>query len=108
MTFPVSRCQKSMPSLAIGSISPLSKTRLIHFITRSRGCNKIAATMANEAAWVKQARSSIEMKPLDMWSPGPGELLVANESISFNPIEARIQKSSPLPSCFAISGDYKF
>jgi NADPH:quinone reductase-like Zn-dependent oxidoreductase len=53
--------------------------------------------MANEAAWVKQARSSIEVEPLDMWSPGPGELLVANKSISFNPIEARIQKSSPYP-----------
>jgi hypothetical protein len=87
---------------------PLSKTRPIHFITRSRGYNKIAAIMANEAAWVKQARSSIEVKPLDMWSPGPGELLVANESISFNPIEARIQKSSPLPSYLAIGGDYKF
>jgi hypothetical protein len=107
MTFLMSLCQKSMSSLAIPSISPLSKTRLIHFITRSRGY-KIAAIMANEAAWVKQARSTIEVKPLDVWSPGPGELLVANESISFNPIEARIQKSSPLPSYLTISGDYKF
>jgi hypothetical protein len=97
-----------MSSLAVPSISPLSKTRLLHFIARSRGYNKIAAIMTNEAASVKQARSSIEVKPLDMWSPGPGELLVANESISFNPIEARVQKSGPLPSYLAISRDYKF
>ena len=58
----------------------------------------MAAIVTNEAAWVKEARSHIEVKPLDMWSPGSGELLVANESISFNPIEARIQKSRPQPS----------
>ena len=49
--------------------------------------------MSNQAAWVKAARSNIEVEPVDMWSPGPGELLIRNESIAINPIEARIQKS---------------
>jgi NADPH:quinone reductase-like Zn-dependent oxidoreductase len=54
--------------------------------------------MSNKAAWVKEARSNIEVEPVDMWSPGPGELLIKNESIAINPIEARIQKSIPLLS----------
>jgi NADPH:quinone reductase-like Zn-dependent oxidoreductase len=64
--------------------------------------------MSNKAAWVKEPRSSIEVEPVDMWSPGPGELLIKNESISFNPIEARIQKSSHLLSLLCSTRWYQF
>jgi len=56
--------------------------------------------MSNQAAWIKEPRSNISIEPVEMWSPGPGELLIKNESISIKPIEARIQKSEYLPTTY--------
>ena len=97
MVFLVS-LQSSISSLAVTSIASLPKTQLTHFITRYRGCSKIAAIMTNETAWAKQRRSRIEVKPIEVWSPCLREILVTNKSISFNFIEARIQSQIPYSS----------
>lgn len=48
--------------------------------------------MSNQAAWIKEARSNVTLGPADVYTPGPGEILVKNEWIGFNPIESKIQK----------------
>ncbi|OGM49808.1 putative alcohol dehydrogenase [Aspergillus bombycis] len=46
----------------------------------------------NKAAIVKSPRASVEVDQIETWVPGPGEVLVRNEAIAFNPIEAKIQR----------------
>lgn len=46
----------------------------------------------NRAAIIKEAHGPVVVEPVETWVPGPGEVLVRNEAISFNPIEAKIQK----------------
>ncbi|KNG81523.1 putative alcohol dehydrogenase [Aspergillus nomiae NRRL 13137] len=46
----------------------------------------------NRAAIVKSPRASVEVEQIETWVPGPGEVLVRNEAIAFNPIEAKIQR----------------
>ncbi|KAF4231720.1 hypothetical protein CNMCM6805_010309 [Aspergillus fumigatiaffinis] len=53
--------------------------------------------MANEAAWLKEPKANVEIGPAQMYTPGPGDVLVKVESIGFNSIDAKIQKYSALP-----------
>ncbi|PIG81415.1 alcohol dehydrogenase [Aspergillus arachidicola] len=46
----------------------------------------------NRAAVLKSPRASVEVEQIETWAPGAGEVLVRNEAIAFNPIEAKIQK----------------
>ncbi|KAE8381631.1 chaperonin 10-like protein [Aspergillus bertholletiae] len=46
----------------------------------------------NRAAVLKSPRESVEVGPIETWTPGAGEVLVRNELIAFNPIEAKIQR----------------
>ena len=46
----------------------------------------------NRAALLKSPRASVEVEQIEIWVPGAGEVLVRNEAIAFNPIEAKIQK----------------
>lgn len=48
--------------------------------------------MSNQASWIKEARADVILGPADVYTPGPGEILVKNECIGFNPIESKIQK----------------
>ena len=47
---------------------------------------------ANRAAVLKSPRASVEVEQIETWAPAAGEVLVRNEAIAFNPIEAKIQK----------------
>ena len=47
---------------------------------------------ANKAAWLNEARANIAVADAEDYTPGPGEVVVRNEAIGFNPIEAKIQK----------------
>ncbi|GIJ85083.1 hypothetical protein Asppvi_003938 [Aspergillus pseudoviridinutans] len=53
--------------------------------------------MANEAAWINEPKANVEIRPAQMYTPGPGDALVKVESIGFNSIDAKIQKYSALP-----------
>ena len=48
--------------------------------------------MLNEACWQKEAGANVEVGPADMYTPGPGEMLVKNESIGFSPIDFKDQR----------------
>ncbi|GES57182.1 alcohol dehydrogenase [Aspergillus terreus] len=59
----------------------------------------------NRAAIIQEAHGSVVVEPVETWVPGPGEVLVRNEAISFNPIEAKIQKWDMFKSTYpAITG----
>lgn len=46
----------------------------------------------NKAAIIKAAHAPITVETVENWAPGLGQVVVRNEAISFNPIEAKIQK----------------
>jgi hypothetical protein len=48
--------------------------------------------MSNLAAWLKAAHADIIVGSAGIYAPGPRELLVRNESIGLNPLEAKLQK----------------
>jgi len=52
---------------------------------------------ANQAAWLNEAKANITVAPAEDYTPGAGEVLVRNEAIGFNPIEAKIQKYAVFP-----------
>ncbi|KAF9883577.1 hypothetical protein FE257_003176 [Aspergillus nanangensis] len=59
----------------------------------------------NKAAVIKEAHAPITVEPAQSYTPGTGEVLVRNEAISFNPIEAKIQKWDMFKSKYpAITG----
>lgn len=59
----------------------------------------------NKAAIIKEAHAPIIVEPVENWVPGPGQVVVRNEAISFNPIEAKIQKLDMFKSKYpAITG----
>ncbi|KAL4893187.1 chaperonin 10-like protein [Aspergillus ambiguus] len=59
----------------------------------------------NKAAIIKQAHAPVVVESVETWVPGPGQVLVRNEAISFNPIESKIQKWDMLNDTYpAISG----
>ena len=49
-------------------------------------------TMANAAAWIKQARAPLEVAESETPTPGEGEVLVRVMVIAFSPIESMIQR----------------
>jgi NADPH:quinone reductase-like Zn-dependent oxidoreductase len=53
--------------------------------------------MANQAAIVPSAKAPLEVKSIEKYTPGEGEILVKNEVISFNPVEAKIARLGLLP-----------
>ncbi|KAI9765463.1 MAG: hypothetical protein M1839_005504 [Geoglossum umbratile] len=55
---------------------------------------------ANQAAWLNEARASATVAPAEDYTPGPGEVVVRNEAIAFNPIEAKIQKYAVFPLAY--------
>ncbi|KAJ5108450.1 chaperonin 10-like protein [Penicillium angulare] len=46
----------------------------------------------NKAAILKTPRALLEIEQIETWLPGVGEVVVRNEAIAFNPIEAKIQR----------------
>ncbi|KAJ5280476.1 alcohol dehydrogenase [Penicillium angulare] len=46
----------------------------------------------NEAALLRKPRGLLEVEQVETWLPGAGEVVVRNEAIAFNPIEAKIQR----------------
>ena len=48
--------------------------------------------MENQAAWIGEARADVKVASAEMYTPGVNEILVKNESIAFNPVEAKLQK----------------
>ncbi|OJD29625.1 alcohol dehydrogenase [Diplodia corticola] len=53
--------------------------------------------MSNKAAVVEQIGSPVVIKTVEKYTPGPDEILVKNGVISFNPLEAKMQKYAPVP-----------
>ena len=53
--------------------------------------------MPNLAAVIPAEKAPLEIKEVDIYKPGPHELLVKNEVISFNPVEAKIAKLALIP-----------
>lgn len=53
--------------------------------------------MANQAAIVPSAKAALEVKSVEKYTPGADEILVKNEVISFNPVEAKISRLALLP-----------
>jgi hypothetical protein len=60
--------------------------------TSQRSSIQDTSIMANEAAWLKEPKANVEIGPAQMYTPGPGDVLVKVESIGFNSIDAKIQK----------------
>ncbi|KAI9774077.1 MAG: hypothetical protein M1840_005170 [Geoglossum simile] len=52
---------------------------------------------ANQAAWLNEAQANTTVAPAEDYTPGPGEVVVRNEAIGFNPIDAKIQKYAIFP-----------
>lgn len=63
--------------------------------------------MPNLAGVIPAARAPLEIKEVETYKPGPHELLVRNEVISFNPVEAKIARlaliSVPYPTILGLS-----
>lgn len=53
--------------------------------------------MANQAAIVPSAKAPLEIKSVPKYEPGANEILIKNEVISFNPVEAKIARLALLP-----------
>ncbi|KEF52261.1 uncharacterized protein A1O9_11501 [Exophiala aquamarina CBS 119918] len=53
--------------------------------------------MANLAAIIPSAKADLEIREVERYIPGPNEILVKNEVISFNPIESKIARLALLP-----------
>ena len=53
--------------------------------------------MANLAAIIPAAKAPLEVHEVDTYRPGPGELLIKNEIIAFNPVEYKIAKLGIFP-----------
>ncbi|KAH8703570.1 chaperonin 10-like protein [Talaromyces proteolyticus] len=53
--------------------------------------------MANLAAIIPAAKAPLEVHKIDIYEPGPDELLIRNEVIAFNPVEFKIAKLGIVP-----------
>lgn len=53
--------------------------------------------MANLAAIIPAAKAPLEVHEVDIYTPGPHELLIKNEVIAFNPVEFKIAKLGIMP-----------
>ncbi|TVY82822.1 Dehydrogenase orsE [Lachnellula suecica] len=53
--------------------------------------------MANLAAIIPAAKARLEVHRVDIYTPGPHELLLKNEVIAFNLVEAKIAKLGAIP-----------
>ncbi|KAK5312650.1 hypothetical protein LTR93_011252 [Exophiala xenobiotica] len=53
--------------------------------------------MTNLAAVIPAPKASLEVQHVEAYKPGPHELLVKNQVIAFNPIEAKIARMALLP-----------
>ncbi|KAH7131909.1 alcohol dehydrogenase GroES-like domain-containing protein [Dendryphion nanum] len=53
--------------------------------------------MANLAAIIPAAKAPLEVHEVDIYEPGPDEILVKNEVIAFNPVEFKIAKLGIIP-----------
>lgn len=53
--------------------------------------------MANLAAIIPAAKAPLEVREVDLYTPGPHELLIKNEVIAFNPVEFKIAKLGIFP-----------
>lgn len=81
-----------MHTLLMSSIYTYSPT-IVGSLGRNQSRNQSKKMMEqNRAAIIKEAHGPVVVEPVETWVPGPGEVLVRNEAISFNPIEAKIQK----------------
>ncbi|KAM3431129.1 hypothetical protein NHJ13734_007428 [Beauveria thailandica] len=63
---------------------------------------------SNKAAWIKTRYGPIEVEAVELWAPERGEVLVRNEAISFNPIDAKIQKLDMFKSEYPLIGGFTF
>ena len=55
------------------------------------------ANLTNLAAYLPEAKAQISLDSAPSYTPGPGEILVRNESLSFNALEAHIQTKAVNP-----------
>ncbi|KAG4442600.1 hypothetical protein IFR05_001930 [Cadophora sp. M221] len=53
--------------------------------------------MANLAAIIPSAKASLQVQDVELYTPGPQELLVKNEVVAFNLVEAKIAKLGIMP-----------
>jgi NADPH:quinone reductase-like Zn-dependent oxidoreductase len=53
--------------------------------------------MSNRPAVIPPAKAPLEVHDVEKYTPGPGELLVKNTSIAFNPIEWKVAHFAPVP-----------
>jgi NADPH:quinone reductase-like Zn-dependent oxidoreductase len=50
---------------------------------------------SNKAALIRKPSGLIELEAIKTWVPDCGELLVQVEAVSFNPIDAKLQRYAP-------------
>src|ERR1700712_2133748 len=53
--------------------------------------------MSNRAAIIPSAKGPLEVQDVEKYTPGPGEILVKNTSIAFNPIEWKVARLALVP-----------
>ncbi|KID85052.1 Alcohol dehydrogenase superfamily, zinc-type, partial [Metarhizium majus ARSEF 297] len=63
---------------------------------------------SNKAAYIKTRHAPVEVEATEVWVPGHGEVLVRNEAISFNPIDAKIQRLDLFQSTYPLVGGFTF
>ncbi|KAL2812407.1 chaperonin 10-like protein [Aspergillus granulosus] len=63
---------------------------------------------SNKAALVKELGGLIEVETIYTWVPGSGELLVQVEAVSFNPIDAKLQRSNLFQSQYPLIVGFTF
>jgi NADPH:quinone reductase-like Zn-dependent oxidoreductase len=53
--------------------------------------------MVNRAAIIPSAKAPLEIRNIELYTPGPDEILVKNQALAFNPFEMKIAKRSIMP-----------
>ena len=66
------------------------------------------APLQNRAAIQPAEKTDFEVKAADVPSPGEGDVLIKNESISFNPLEWKLQKLAIMPTPYPYIGGFSF
>jgi NADPH:quinone reductase-like Zn-dependent oxidoreductase len=52
----------------------------------------------NSAAWLLEAKATaFEIKPVPLWTPAEGEILVKNRAVAINPVDGSLQNLAWLP-----------
>ncbi|KAG7418073.1 Dehydrogenase azaJ [Fusarium oxysporum f. sp. rapae] len=97
-TSPYSTIKHHQSTLTKLPVIKKSYTKSISFtnsqpLSISRSRQNQNAMSQNRGAVNPAARAPLEVRPLDMPTPGPGDILVKNELIAINPVEVNITKN---------------